>query len=474
MYEEIRGSCPRVSYICSDSRRDRGRYGLHWAPIALKTVVLVCVFLFSGHHQAAALQYTLAPFEPETGCYIGAYIDLEPAVGGDIAQFQQLVGKRHATVFRYVGYGQPFPFEWVRELKAAGVAPHIAWEPNKGLAAVQDDDYLRGWAEAARRAEVPIFLRYASEMNGTWEAWSGDPDEYVRKWRIVHRVMKQVAPNVVMMWCPFATPRTTIPRYYPGDEYVDWVGVNIYSVARQDGDISRPPSEDPVSLLSHVYNLYSERKPIAIAEYAASHHCLAQRLDVTDFAVQQMTRLYQALPTQFPRVRMINWFSVDTIGKNLANNNYSLASNPRVLETYRELISDPYFLSTVVDSGGGAAMAMRPVPGTGPVETSVPLAADDLGPAELNEVWVAIIGAPAHAVSGTVEIAVQVPSGTRGATVSISVDGRFQFMSNVAPHRYQWDTSRWPAGERIIEVEVTDERGRMIGRKQVSAIVVQE
>ena len=119
-------------------------------------------------------------------------------------------------------------------------------------------------------------------------------------------------------------------------------------------------------------------------------------------------------------------------------------------------------------------MAMRPVPGTGPVETSVPLAADDLGPAELNEVWVAIIGAPAHAVSGTVEIAVQVPSGTRGATVSISVDGRFQFMSNVAPHRYQWDTSRWPAGERIIEVEVTDERGRMIGRKQVSAIVVQE
>lgn len=441
-----------------------------------RTCLALCLTLLALSCQsAAAVISTLAPFEPETGCYIGAYIDLEPAVSGEVGQFQQLVGKPHATFFRYVGYGQPFPFQWVQSLKAASVAPHIAWEPNHGLAAVQDDDYLRGWAEAARHAQVPIFLRYASEMNGNWEAWSGDPDEYIRKWRIVYRVMKQVAPNVVMMWVPFATPRTTIPGYYPGDDYVDWVGVNIYSVARQDGDVRRPPSEDPVALLSHVYNMYADRKPIAIAEYAASHHCLAQRLDVTDFAIEQMTRLYRALPTKFPRVRMINWFSVDTIGKNLANNNYSLAANPRVLEVYRELISDPHFLSTVVDGGGGAAMAVRPTTAPDyPTETSVPLAAEDMGPVDLNEIWVSILGAPAHAVSGTVEVAVQIPAAVRGATVSVSIDGRFQSISNVVPYRYQWDTSRWPAGERIIEVEVTDERGRLVGRKQVCAIVVQE
>ena len=41
-------------------------------------------------------------------------------------------------------------------------------------------------------------------------------------------------------------PRQSVPKkghpYYPGDEYVDWVGVNFYSVYYHDNGPSRPCS----------------------------------------------------------------------------------------------------------------------------------------------------------------------------------------------------------------------------------------
>jgi len=216
-----------------------------------------------------------APWEPSQGCYLGAYIELDPTARDDAAVFESLVGKRHVSYFHYVGYGRPFPFEWVKKLRDAGYVPHIAWEPNDGLDQVRDDDYLRGWAQAARHADTPIFLRYASEMNGDWQAWSGNPKLYIEKWRTMARVMREVAPNVILVWCPFAQPQRSIPDYYPGDEYVDWVGVNIYSVLRHDGDPAKLAAEQPTELLRYVYDLYADRKPIAVCEYAATHFCAA-------------------------------------------------------------------------------------------------------------------------------------------------------------------------------------------------------
>jgi len=444
----------------------------------------MAVVSIAGCFGATGWAIELAPYEPAEGCYIGSYIELDKNLNGDIQTFSDIVGKHHATYFRYVGYGQPFPFSWVKHLKSFAAVAHIAWEPNDGLQVVKDNAYLRGWAEAARHAGVPIFLRYASEMNGTWQVYSGDPDEYIRKWRLVYRTIKRVAPNVVMVWCPFATPQNNITRYYPGDEYVDWVGVNIYSVIHQDGDINKGPTEAPVALLSYVYNLYADRKPIAICEYGATHYCAASQEDVTDFAIEKMSRLYRAVVQQFPRVRMINWFSVDTIGDALGDNDYSLTSNRRVLDTYRSLIADSHFLSCVLDSGlatgiyaSGEGQTYQSsvsiqVPPRG--ETTYPLAATSLDDYDTEEIRVASLGAKPHRVSGVVEIAVELPWEVKRGSVAIYIDDEFRCITNVVPYRYTWNTQHYTAGEHIIRIEATDRYNHVIGRKQVCAIVVEE
>ncbi len=437
-----------------------------------------------------------AGYIPANGCYIGAYIELDEATGGDIEAFEQMVGKPHATYFRYVGYGSPFPFRWVREMHRQNILPHIAWEPNDGLEPVDDDDYLRGWAEAAARTEGPIFLRYASEMNGTWQAYSGNPQRFIDRWRVVASIMRELAPNVILCWCPFATPQSTIDDYYPGDEWVDWVGVNIYSVHHYDGDISRPADDDPRDLLQYVYDRYADRKPIAICEYAATHYCAACGQDVTEMGLRQMTRLYESLPTRFPRVKMINWFCVDAYGSGLAANNYSLTHSSAFLERYRQLISDPYFLGRVPDISALVA-SLPPLPPeregsatepAGPLEVPVPrepapaepslratpahpLALSKLGPVEPRGLDIAVRGAPPQAVTGEVEIAAEPGELLDVEFVTFYIDGRIQAMTNVRPFRYRWDASGAEPGPHEIRVVGLDDGSTEVIDRTVTVIV---
>lgn len=445
--------------------------------------VLLSFLLAAG----ACLAGPLGPYEPATGCYVGAYIELDDNVAADIGNFEQVIGKKHATYFRYVGYGQPFPYNWVKDLHSKDAVPHIAWEPNEGLAAVKDDDYLHGWAQAAARAGGPIFLRYASEMNGNWMAYSGDPDVYVAKWRMVYKIMHEEAPNVIMVWCPYATPKATIPMYYPGDEYVDWVGVNLYSVLHANGDPAAPPSDDPRDLLKYVYDLFAYRKPIAVCEYASTHYCVATKQDCLDFALDNMTKLYQALPTQFPRVRMINWFSVDTGKANLAHNNYSITDNPRKLEAYQKLIAGDYFLSKVpnevmlaakptgVEQGPLGPDPIRPVrPPTVEAPTltgNVPLAANRPGLSPPNGVNLVVQGGSPGALRGRVEILADVGKQLEADSVMFYLDDRFIAMTNVAPFRFSWDTTNVPSGEHILKVVVSNTGERVVAGSEAAVII---
>lgn len=288
----------------------------------------------------------LAKFEPKSGCYLGAFVMKDDHVSGDMALWEQAVGKGHASYLRYVGYGQPFPEAWVAEVRRLGAVPNLALEPNNGLASVRDNDYLRAFARAAGRSGGPVFLRFASEMNGNWTNYSGDPKTYRQKFRLVAGVFQREAPNVAMVWTPYCMPQGNIPQFYPGDDVVDWVGINIYSVHHHNGRVEEPAAhEDPNALLLPIYRRYAGRKPIQVSEYAATSFCLACNTEMPDFAVKKMTAFYGSLKKRFPRVKMVYWFSWDTIAEGAAENNYSAVGKPEVLASYKRLVGDPHFLA---------------------------------------------------------------------------------------------------------------------------------
>lgn len=224
-----------------------------------------------------------------------------------------------------------------------------------GLDYVRDDWYLHYWAGEAARCGTPIFLRFASEMNGDWTAYNGDPELFREKWRLVHDVMAKEAPNVAMVWTVFGHPwLTEMRRYYPGDDYVDWVGINIYMVHHHSGKINRPGyNEDPRDFVHLVYDDWAPRKPIQISEYATAHYCQTCNGNYFDFAEMRMREMYEALPRLFPRVKAIYWFNADAASVGKAESDYNVTKYPQLLKAYQECVASPYYLSNVVGSGTG-------------------------------------------------------------------------------------------------------------------------
>ncbi|MDQ6420069.1 glycosyl hydrolase [Paenibacillus sp. LHD-117] len=355
-----------------------GRFGLllFSAVIVIAPSILVCKYesalassssqasLAASHDRDWTIHYSprettgvkRAKLEPETGAYLGAYVLQDDSIGQSMERFNQLTGRDHASFFKYVGYGQPFPVKWVRDVAAAGAFPHIAWEPNNGLDEVRDDAYLREFAAQAHDADVPILLRFASEMNGTWTSYSGNPELYKEKWRLVHDVFEEVSPNTAMLWSVLAMPEKPMADYYPGDELVDWVGVNIYSVRYHNGDRSYPADrEDPLDLLNAVYDRFSRTKLIAVSEFGASHYTTTDGKRDIGFAAQKIRRLYGALEDRYPRVKAVYYFDVNNISAfnpSRRVNDYSITGEQALLDAYGEATASNYFAGHIASAAG--------------------------------------------------------------------------------------------------------------------------
>ncbi|MBS1723288.1 MAG: copper amine oxidase [Armatimonadetes bacterium] len=313
---------------------------------------------------------TRAKFEPPYGCYLGAYIDSDRTLKRTFAdqsgrvhrypeEFEAAAGKAHASYFFYMGYGGKLSCEWVRQLGTQGRIVHIALEPNRGLGEVKEDRYLRNLADDLRMTGAPVFLRFASEMNGDWVPYSGNPTEYRQKFRLVSKVMHERAPNVAMVWCPYATPASTIPVYYPGDDAVDWIGVNMYNVTYFNQNVNTPGWRVfPTDMLDFVYRAYSSRKPIMIGEYGVTHYSALERTPQTDYAVRCIKALYMALPRKYPRVKAIHYFDGNNLDlPQVMNNNYAVTQNASVLGTYKAVTAQSYFLRQIASP---SALGYRP------------------------------------------------------------------------------------------------------------------
>ncbi|WP_426446045.1 glycoside hydrolase family 26 protein [Paenibacillus sp. S-38] len=182
-----------------------------------------------------------AKFEPVSGTYLGM-LGADSRVRYDVTKVEQVYGRRHALYLSYVGWRKLqtdtdtyFPKRTAERVRALDGALQIGWEPRYGLQDVLDDEYVRRFAREAKASGIPVFLRYASEMNGAWVPWHGDPDLYIEKFRLIHDILEQEAPNVAMVWSPNFSPADGIEAYYPGDDYVDWVGFSLYSTPVTDG-----------------------------------------------------------------------------------------------------------------------------------------------------------------------------------------------------------------------------------------------
>ncbi|GMK42549.1 copper amine oxidase-like protein [Paenibacillus sp. CCS19] len=311
-------------------------------------------------------------FEPKNGALLGAYAELDPAVHNAATGrpfytegFEQLTGKKHAAYLLYFNYGKPLSVlkSHIEHAKAAGTAIQIGLQPMKGLDEVQDDEYLRQFAQDLADAGIPVFLRFANEMNGDWVPWHDEPKKYKEKFRLVANVIHKIAPdNVAMVWAPDRVPEYTINDYYPGDAYVDWVGVSLYTIFTPTLDPLKK-GEDRASHIEkfdYIYKQYAQRKPVFISEGGVSYMYPEKLQDKTLWANYQMKQFYASLPLLYPKVKGVFWFDSNHDSSNRVKY-YMLSANDKLLSAYKKSIASPFYLSNV---GEESPIAYRSINGS--------------------------------------------------------------------------------------------------------------
>lgn len=295
--------------------------------------------------------------EPVMGAYIGAYAESDTAVHNVYGKsyidgFPDLTEKKHAAYLLYLTYGMKLSTYKTHYEKARreGVALQISLQPIDGLDEVEDDSYLRNFAKEVSNVDIPIFIRFANEMNDPTSSWFVEPEEYIEKFRIVSTVLHEEASNAIVVWSPNMFPPNTIDDYYPGDDYVDWVGISLYKEYLPELDplgknIDR---ESYVEKLDVIYNLYADRKPIFISEGAVSYTNYKNGDDISEWASGQLENLYSYLPMLYPNVKAVFYFDSNHVIEELAiYRNYMLSQNDLMLDKYKDIISNDYYLSHI-------------------------------------------------------------------------------------------------------------------------------
>ena len=97
------------------------------------------------------------------------------------------------------------------------------------IVAGQFDEEIEAMATAVRDLEAPILMMFAWEMdqNPGQPQLIGTPAEFIAAWRYVHRIFQERgATNVEWVWAPRARSfvRGEGQTFYPGSDYVDWIG----------------------------------------------------------------------------------------------------------------------------------------------------------------------------------------------------------------------------------------------------------
>lgn len=202
----------------------------------------------------------------------------------------------------------PFEAQPIQKAFALGRAPLITWETdtvslddiNNG----SQDAYIRSWAQGYAELGGEVYIRLFPEMNGDWTPWHGDSGKLKQAWiRIVTLFREEGATNAKWVWSPNVTdePRTRanqMENYYPGDAYVDLMGIDGYNWGSTRNWSTWTPFEQ---LFVQAYNRLSTlaNKPIWIVETASTEHGGNKAMWIDEMLSSNA----------FPRVEAVIWFN---------------------------------------------------------------------------------------------------------------------------------------------------------------------
>ncbi|MDP4276060.1 MAG: glycosyl hydrolase [Bacteroidota bacterium] len=130
---------------------------------------------------------------------------------------------------------------------------------NEYQAMIVDLDVIAGYLKQFRDAGIPVLWRPLHEASGTWFWWGAKgPVPFKTLWKLMFNRFTNVhgLNNLIWVWTSDANASTV--DWYPGDEYVDLIGMDIYPGENQHGS--------QYYSFNRIRKLFGGRKLITLSE----------------------------------------------------------------------------------------------------------------------------------------------------------------------------------------------------------------
>ncbi len=247
--------------------------------------------------------------EPVFGIYHSAFPDFggteDIVTTQKIRDFETLVNKK--IVWAYFSnnwYNNiQFPSKEVNIINSEGKIPFIRImprtdfdegvpDPNYTMQKIIDGDFdtaLTQWAIDASNTKIPLLVEFGTEVNGNWFPWNGQyngggettkygdpglpdgPERFRDAYRHIIDICNANGVNNITWFFhvnAYSQPETSwnkINYYYPGDDYIDWIGVSVYGPQESDEEY-----QEFSEIMDDIYPQLIDlsNKPIAVLEFA--------------------------------------------------------------------------------------------------------------------------------------------------------------------------------------------------------------
>lgn len=141
----------------------------------------------------------------------------------------------------------------------------------QGIASGEYDRYMSSICAVLNIFESPVTVRWAQEMEDEsgqfiWANW--EPETYIAAYRRMCDICREQAPRVTYMWSPLGYE--DLETYYPGDDYVDIVGLSVFGLQPWEKEILGEEQSFQKILAPRYARAEVFGKPVVVAELGFS------------------------------------------------------------------------------------------------------------------------------------------------------------------------------------------------------------
>jgi hypothetical protein len=248
---------------------------------------------------------------PKSGTWVGTY---EEQDGSQLAKqrrtldIESVMGRKMDVDHVYTGWTDPFPGWREKWDVTMGRVPFVSWAKasTSAINSGRYDGLIRKRAADVKAFGSPILLQWFHEMDGARnKRIAGSPAKFIAAWKRIHGIFERAGvKNVSWVWCPNAWGYSTgdAQKFYPGDEYVDWICANGYNWnPGRSGDEWRSFEW----IFQDFYDWAAGRgKPLMIGEFGVQERRSGEKAEwIRDAA--------DTLKTKFPKIKAVVYFNVE-------------------------------------------------------------------------------------------------------------------------------------------------------------------